>query len=157
MRVNDAIAGLLFLVAGLAIALTAMRLPAMPGQPYGAATFPVLIGGGFVLVALVLIAQGLAGWRSLSGIQLHDWGRSPRALLRIALTVVVVILYILFSDSLGFVPSAFLALLALFLALGVGPLAAAGVAVLATLVIQQAFGVLLRVPLPRNDFLGFLW
>lgn len=157
MKVNDAIAGVLFLALGLAVIAAAMQFPAMPGQPYGAATFPMLIGGGFVVVALVLIGQGIAGWRALPGIVAGDWGRSPRAMLRMALTIVLVVLYIAFSDRLGFVVSAFLVLMTLFLALGVRPLLAAAVAVLATLVIQQSFGVLLRVPLPRNDFLQFLW
>lgn len=157
MQVNDAIAGVLFLALGVAVIAAAMQFPAMPGQPYGAATFPLLIGGGFVAVSLVLIVQGVAGWRELPGFVAGDWGRSPRAILRMALTVALVVLYIAFSDWLGFVASSFLVLITLFLALGVRPLISAGVAALATLVIQQAFGVLLRVPLPRNDLLQFLW
>ena len=157
MKVNDAFAGVLFLVFGLAVIATAMQLPPMPGQPYGASTFPALIGGGFVLIALVLIAKGVAGWRELPGIVATDWGRSPRALFRIALTIALVILYIAFSEWLGFTASSFLVLVTLFLALGVRPLPAIAVAILATLVIQQAFGVWLRVPLPRNQLLGFLW
>ena len=157
MRINDAIAGVLFLALGLAIIAAAMQFPAMPGQPYGAATFPLLIGGGFVVVSLVLIVQGVAGWRDIPGFLPGDWGRSPRAMLRMALTIALVALYIAFSEWLGFVVSSFLVLVTLFLALGVRPLVAIGVAVLATLVIQQSFGVLLRVPLPRNDFLQFLW
>ncbi len=157
MRINDAIAGVMLLVFGLAVAALALQLPAMSGQPYGAATFPVLIGAGFVLVALALIAKGVAEWRSLPGVAASEWGRSPRAWFRMALTVVLVVLYIAFSDSLGFAPSSFLMLVLLFLALRVKWLLAAGIAVLATLVIQQAFGVVLRVPLPRSELLGFLW
>ena len=74
-----------------------------------------------------------------------------------ALTIVLVILYIAFSDLLGFTISSFLVLLVLFLAMRVRPVTALVVAVIATLVIQQAFGVVLRVPLPRSDLLGFLW
>ena len=157
MRINDAIAGALLLVFGLAVAAMAMQFPAMPGQPYGAATFPVLIGAGFVLVALALIAKGILEWRSLPGVDASDWGRSGRAWFRMALTVLLVILYIAFSDWLGFAVSSFLVLVVLFLALEVRPVLAVGIAVLATLVIQQAFGVLLRVPLPRSELLAFLW
>ncbi len=157
MKVSDAIVGVLFLAFGLAVGAMAWRLPDMPGQPYGAATFPLLIGSGFVLVSLALIVKGVADWQSLPGVLATDWGRSPRALLRMALTILLVILYIAFSDRLGFTASSFLLLLVLLLAMQVHPLMAVAVAVVATLVIQQAFGVLLRVPLPRSDFLGFLW
>lgn len=157
MRVNDAIAGALILAFGLALVAMSWGFPAIPGQPYGAATFPLLIGGGFALVGLALIAKGVAGWRSLPGIDISDWGRSPVAIFRIVLTIAVVILYIAFSDMLGFILSSFLLLTTLFFALQVRPLAAIGVAIVATVVIQQAFGVLLRVPLPRSDAFAFLW
>lgn len=157
MKVSDAVAGVLFLAFGLAVIVAALGLPEMPGQPYGAATFPALIGAGFVVVSLPLIARGVADWRSLPGIVATEWGRSPRIVLRMALAVGMVILYILFSDRLGFTLSSFLVLMALFLAMRVGLLTSVLVAIAATLVIQQAFGVLLRVPLPRSDVLGFLW
>ena len=157
MRINDAIAGVLFLAFGLAVAVMALQLPEMPGQPYGAATFPVLIGGGFILVALALIAKGIADWSSLPGISASDWGRSRRAWFRIALTILLVALYIAFSDQLGFMLSSFLVLLVLFLARRVRPMLAVAVAIIATLVVQQSFGVLLRVPLPRSELLTFLW
>ena len=157
MRVNDALAGALFIVAGLVIILTAMQMPAMPGQPYGAATFPLVVGGGFILVSLALIASGIAGWRETPGVVATDWGRSGAALFRMALTVVLVVLYIAFSRALGFTLSSFLVLVTLFLALRVNPLIAIPVAAVATLAIQQAFGVALRVPLPRSDLFGFLW
>ena len=157
MRINDAVAGVLLLVFGLALIAAAMQFPAMPGQPYGAATFPVLIGGGFVLVSLALIARGVLDWRSLPGVTAAGWGRSRRAWARMALTVLLVVLYIAFSDRLGFAASSFLVLVLLFFALQVRPVLAVGIAALATLVIQQAFGVVLRVPLPRSDLFGFLW
>ena len=157
MRINDAIIGALLLVFAIAIVATAMQLPAMPGQPYGAATFPVLIGAGFGLVSLALIARGIAEWRSVPGYAAAEWGRSPRVWFRMALTVLLVALYIAFSDSLGFAVSSFLVLVLLLLALQVRAWMAVGIAALATLVIQQAFGVLLRVPLPRSDLFGFLW
>ena len=157
MRISDAIAGALLLAFGLAVIAMAVQLPDMPGQPYGAATFPVLIGAGFVLVSLALIAKGIADWRSLPGISATSWGRSPRAWFRIGLTLLVVALYIAFSDALGFAASSFLVLVSLLLALRVRAIVAVAVAVVATLAIQQSFGVLLRVPLPRSDLFAFLW
>ena len=157
MRVNDAIAGALVLAFGLGLVAMSWGFQAIPGQPYGAATFPLLIGGGFGLTGLALIAKGVAGWRSLPGIDISDWGRSPVAIFRIVLTIALVILYIAFSERLGFILGSFLLLTTLFFALRVNPLVAISVAVVATVAIQQAFGVLLRVPLPRSDIFAFLW
>ncbi|HET7408689.1 MAG TPA: tripartite tricarboxylate transporter TctB family protein [Paracoccaceae bacterium] len=157
MKSNDAIAGALCLVFGLVLIVISSGFPAIPGQPYGAATFPVLIGVGFVLVSLALIVKGVAGWRELPGIAAEGWGRSPGALLRMALTIALIILYILFSGTLGFVPTSFLVLITLFLVLKVRPLLAIVIAVLVTVAMQQAFGIGLRVPLPRNEFFLFLW
>jgi hypothetical protein len=74
-----------------------------------------------------------------------------------ALTVALVILYNAFSEALGYVVISFLVLVTLFLALKVRPVPAILIALAATLAIQQAFGVGLRVPLPRSEFLRFLW
>ena len=157
MRISDAIAGALFLAFGLAIIAAAWQFPSMPGQPYGAATFPVLIGAGFVLVSLVLIAKGVLEWKTLPGFQAAAWGRSPLVLFRMLLTVLLVVLYIAFSERLGFIPSSFLLLVVLFFAMRVRPVLAVSIAIVATLAIQQSFGVALRVPLPRGGFFDFLW
>lgn len=157
MRINDAIAGVLFLAFGLVVIAMSWQFPSIPSQPYGASTFPVLIGSGFVLVSLVLIFKGVTEWATLPGFETTEWGRSRRALLRMALTVLLVVLYIAFSEQIGFILSSFLVLVTLLLATRVRPLVSVAVALVATVAIQQAFGVVLRVPLPRSEFLNFLW
>jgi putative tricarboxylic transport membrane protein len=157
VKVNDAIVGALLLAFGLAVVAWSWRFPAIPGQAYGAATFPVLIGAGLAGLSLVMIARGAAGWRIVPGVVLSGWGRSARSWFNVGLTTLAIVAYILVSDALGFVPTSFLILLVLFLALGVRWVTAVLAAALATLLIQQAFGVLLRVPLPRSDLLAGLW
>ena len=157
MRINDAITGALLLAFGLAVIAMSWQFPEIPGQPYGAATFPLLIGIGFVLVSLVLMANGVGAWRSRAGTATPATGHSRAALFRMLLTVGLVVLYIAFSERLGFTLSSFLVLVTLFLALRVAAWIAVPVAILATLVIQQSFGVLMRVPLPRSEFFSFLW
>ena len=46
MRVNDAITGFALLAFAIATFAYARTLPAIPGQDYGAAVFPMLVAAG---------------------------------------------------------------------------------------------------------------
>jgi putative tricarboxylic transport membrane protein len=150
MRVNDAILGALFLAFGGALIATAQTFPPMHGQPYGASTFPTVVGAGFVVLSLFLILSGIGSWRETAGVTLSEWGRSPAAWLRLALIVALVLAYIVFSKDLGFLIAGAAVLFGMLLTFRTGPLIALAVAVAAVLVVQQVFGGLLRVPLPRG-------
>ena len=67
------------------------------------------------------------------------------------------VFYILCADTVGFIVCSVLVLLALQWALGVRPLLALGVALLATLVIHACFYKLLRVPLPWGWLQPIAW
>ena len=62
--------------------------------------------------------------------------------------IVAIAAYVLLGDALGFVVVAPAILVGLFVVFGVRPLHAAGLAVVASLVIWYVFYKLLRVPLP---------
>jgi putative tricarboxylic transport membrane protein len=68
-----------------------------------------------------------------------------------------VVFYILAANQLGFLPTAFLMLVALFKALQVKWSRALLVAVIATLVVHFAFYKLLRVPLPWGILTPWAW
>jgi putative tricarboxylic transport membrane protein len=68
-----------------------------------------------------------------------------------------VIFYIAFANSLGFLPTSFLMLLALFKALGVSWRRNLIVALVATFVVHFAFYKLLRVPLPWGVLTPWAW
>ena len=59
MRVNDAVIGAALVLFALAMIWYTRTFPAMPGQHYGPALFPVLIGIGLLLTGVVLIVSGL--------------------------------------------------------------------------------------------------
>jgi cell division protein FtsW (lipid II flippase) len=86
-----------------------------------------------------------------------DWARSPVGLVGFGAAIALVVAYIVLENRLGFVPTAALIIFALMLVMQVRWWLAAPLALVATLAIQQSFGRLLLVPLPRNDFLSFLW
>ncbi|ACA18631.1 conserved hypothetical protein [Methylobacterium sp. 4-46] len=151
MRVNDALIGITLLVIAIGVFLYARTLPAIPGQQYGAAAFPMLVAWGLGGCGAMLAVAGARNWQG--AISPAPWMRSPAAWGRLALTLLLVLLYIAGADSLGFVPVSFIILFVMFTMLGGRWWVAALVAVLVTLIVAKSFGNLLLVPLPH----GFLW
>lgn len=151
MRANDAISGLVLILLSFAmIALTA-SFPDFPGQKYGPALFPRILGSGLIICGAVLIWHGLIARRAgAPWAELAPWMREPWRLGSFLLTLGMLVLYILASETVGFIPIALVFLVSLFLWLDVRPLTAALTAVIATAVIHYFFASLLRVPLPRG-------
>ena len=157
MKVNDAVLGLLVTLLGAAVLFAIRGYPKIPGQPVGPALFPGIIATGLCVCGLLLV---LRGWRLRSEepwLVFDDWVRSPRHLLGLAVLLGGVVFYILAADRLGFLPTASVILLALFLVLKVPPGRAVVVAVIAALVVHFAFYKLLRVPLPWGVLQGVAW
>ena len=157
MRMNDAVFGFLLLVLGAAVLAVVQGYPKIPGQAVGPALFPGLIAVGLCIGGLLLIVRGWKERHDGPWLAWDDWVRSPRHVLGFATVVGSVLFYILASEWLGFLPTAALILLALFLVLKVPPGRAVLVAMVATLVIHFAFYKLLRVPLPWGVLKGVAW
>ena len=151
MRANDALSGLVIIVLALAmIALTA-SFPAFPGQKYGPSLFPRILGTGLILCGVLLVAQGVAARRtSAPWITIAPWVREPSRLGSFVLVLAMLLLYILASETVGFIPIALVFLGAMFLWFGVRPLTAVVTAIVATVAIHWFFALMLRVPLPRG-------
>lgn len=157
MRVTDLTLGVLTLLGGIAIYLSAMNFQAIPGQSYGAGTMPRAVALVTVLVGLFMIVKAIRSGDGRFGLQLAEWTRSRAALGRAAIVIVLILGYILVSPLIGFVPTAVVVMVAAMLTLGARLPVALVVSVVAALVIQQSFGKLLLVPLPRSAILSFLW
>jgi putative tricarboxylic transport membrane protein len=157
MKLNDAVFGLLLMLLGGAVLVAVQPYPKIPGQPVGPALFPGLIATGLCIAGVLLV---LRGWRERAHapwLAWDDWVRSPRHVLALVLLLGGIVFYILASSTLGFLLTAPLVLVALFVVLGVPPLRAIGIALLATLLIHFAFYKLLRVPLPWGVLKGIAW
>ncbi|MDJ0389150.1 tripartite tricarboxylate transporter TctB family protein [Roseomonas sp. E05] len=157
MRVNDAVLGLVLLLLASAMIWLTTYFPAFPGQDYGPALFPRLLATGLIVCALLLMLRGLAArrqgepWAALA-----SWWSRPGQVVSFLVMPLAVVAYLLFAETLGFIPLAFALLLALFLWFGERPLRALPVAAAATLLMYWFFGEMMRVPLPRgllNDIL----
>lgn len=149
MRVNDAVTGAVLVLFALAVIGYARTFPAMPGQDYGPALFPTLIGAGFAITGVILIAGGLARRRAEPWFNGGAWLRSRRERASFLAVPGGLLLYILLSDRLGFIPTA-LALLFGWLVLfrGGKPVSSLLIALAVTLVVNFAFTQILLVPLP---------
>lgn len=157
MKLNDFTLGVLLLAGAIAIFLSATQFSAIPGQAYGAATMPKTIALLTFGLGLYMTGRSVAAGARRPAVVIADWARSPASVIGLVVSLALIVFYILFSDLIGFVPTAVFVMAALMLTLRVKPITAILVSIVAAVIVQQAFGRLLLVPLPRNTFLGFLW
>lgn len=151
MRANDAINGLILVLLSVAMIALTSSFPDFPGQPYGPSLFPRVLGTLLTICGGLLIWRGLAARRTgARWVDMAPWTREPWRVGSFFLMLVSLLVYILFSETIGFIPVAFVILIALFLWFGVRPLTAIVTAVVATLLIHWFFATMLRVPLPRG-------
>ena len=146
MKLNDAVWGVLLLALAGAVLWNIQGFPRIPGQNIGPAAFPGLLAVLLAACAVLLIVRG-----ARAGAPRGSWGawlRSPHHVGNFALTVGAIVFYIVVVDRLGFLVTAALILLALFLKLRVRPLIAVVVSLAAVFVIHLVFYKFLRVSLP---------
>jgi len=157
MKVNDALWGLVLLVLGGAVLLAIQGYPKIPGQPVGPALFPGLIAVGLCACGALLVVKGWRARRNGPWLQWEDWVHSPRHVLALAILLGSVILYIVAGTALGFLPTAFVILVAMMAVLRVPLKRNLLIALVATLAVHFMFYKLLRVPLPWGVLTPFAW
>ncbi len=155
MKVNDAIVGTCLVALAIAILVHIQAYPLIPGQNYGPALFPGVIAVGLIACGGLLIRRGFHKRGPL--VSLATWMRDPSLVTNFLAICAVLVFYIAVAGTLGFIPTATICLVALFLKLRVRPLPAIVVAIVATLVIHTLFYKLLRVPLPWGVLAPVLW
>ena len=157
MKFNDAVFGVILLLFAAAMIGYTRSFPGMPGQDYGPALFPVLIGLGMGATGIVLIVGGVKRRRSEPFVAFADWVSSPRHLGNFAAILGGLLLYILLSDWLGFIVSSVLLLTGLLIKLRGRFVSSFAIALATTLVVHLAFTRLLLVPLPWGLLEPFAW
>ncbi len=158
MRFNDAVLGLVILVFGAAVALYAdLTFPDLPGQEFGPAFFPTIIGAVLFGAGVILFIQGIAKRKTVPLIELGEWARMPRHIVNFFLVFAALLAYILFTDSIGFIPVSFVILTVMMVQFGCRWVTALGIGLVATLVIHTAFYKFLLVPLPWGILQPLQW
>lgn len=157
MKLHDAIFGLLFLALGVAVLFGIQGFPRIPGQPVGPALFPGLIAAGLCVAGVLLVVRGLRSQAGQPWLAWDAWVRSPRHVAALLVLLGSVLFYIAAADALGFLPTAALILLLLFVVLRVPVPRALLLAVAAAFAIHFVFYKLLRVPLPWGVLTPYAW
>lgn len=142
MQVTGRMTGGVLVGLGAAAAWFGSRLPAVPGQDVGPAAFPMVIGFGLMGCGM-LIALGIG-----RGFEVPEEPAERFPPWRVLVPPALLLFYVLASEGLGFLPTAFVMVLLGALALGARFSLALGVAVAAPILVHLAFAKLLRVPLP---------
>ncbi|QRF69117.1 tripartite tricarboxylate transporter TctB family protein [Ponticoccus alexandrii] len=151
MKFNDRMIGLLAILGGLAIIAGTFGFRAVPGQQFGSAFFPRIVGVATILAGFVQIIVATPG----PFLRIADDLRNRDALCKLAVVAGVVI-WLLTVQSLGFLLTTGLLTGALALIFGARPAPAAMVAIGLPILLHLIFSSLLRVPLPRGVIEGWL-
>ncbi|HET6469454.1 MAG TPA: tripartite tricarboxylate transporter TctB family protein [Geminicoccaceae bacterium] len=158
MRVNDAVFGGALVLGALALVVHAQTFPDMPGQRFGPALFPTLIGIGFGLCGLSLLWAGLVRREVPGVILVPEWMRSQGEILDVLLVLGGLVVLILVWDHTGFLIGATLYSGLLISRFRHGRVASSlAMAFVACLVIDFAFRRWLLVPLPLGPLTGIVW
>ncbi|MDO9143798.1 tripartite tricarboxylate transporter TctB family protein [Rhodoferax sp.] len=157
MKINDVLSGLLIGSFGAAIYLHARSFPPLPGQNVGPNMFPQLIATGLMICAMFLVFRGVKTLGTEGWITLPGWLGQGRIALGFLLIPLVLVFYVAVSESLGFLPTAVILLMTLFLVFKVRLRTAIVVAVLGALCIHTLFYKLLKVPLPWGLLKSVAW
>jgi putative tricarboxylic transport membrane protein len=153
VRLADAATGVLCILVALAAGVVAWSFPAIPGQEYGAATFPVLIASGLGICGALLL--GRAALRL--GPDAADLQMPASTLWKGAAIVGLGFFYVFAATPIGFVPVMAVLLLAALLLYGTRLVVAVPVAIISTLLVHFVFYKLLRVPLPWGVLQPWAW
>ncbi len=153
VRIADAATGVLCILVALAAGIVAWSFPAIPGQEYGAATFPVVIASGLGICGAVLLGRAVLRLGPDAG----SLGIPAGTLWKGAAVVGLALVYVFAAEPIGFVPVMAVVLLGALLLYGTRVAIAVPVAILATLLVHFVFYKLLRVPLPWGVLLPWAW
>ena len=148
MRFNDAVFGVVLIGFAAVIAFATMEFPDMPGQAYGPALFPRLLAAGFAISGALLVLSGVRNRATQPVAEFDPWARSARGLAAFGVTLGSLLLYILVSEWLGFIPTAFLTVAAVMITLRGRWVSSLLIAAAVTIFVHQIFYGVLLVPLP---------
>lgn len=157
MRFNNAVPGVILILFAIAEIVYTTTFPRLFGQDYGPNLFPILIGIGLLVCGAILVVQGIAERGTVPVADIGGWAQDRGNLLNVALLLGSILLYILVSDAVGFIPLSLLILTTLLVRFGSSLGASLVIATATTFVIHTLFAKVLLVPLPWGIMLPIAW
>jgi len=155
---SDRLWGCLWSLFGLAVFWRAQSFPILPGQAYGSALMPGIIGAGLFLCGLALVVGDLRRHPRPPLLRFEAEVRDRARLLDAGAVVAGLAAFILLADRLGFLITATAIVGGLIRRFrGGGTLSAFAIALAAVLLVDRLFRVLLLVPLPLGPLPYLPW
>ena len=153
MRVSDAALSVLLLLGGVALVAVSWSFPDLPGQDYGASTFPLAIGVALFGLGVAAAVVALRAGR-VTMVRWEGWGLDAGSWLRLAVLLALVVGYILLSPVVGFLLTGGALLFGLLMTFRAPLLVSAATTPVAIVAVWWVFDGLLRVPLPTMSIAG---
>jgi putative tricarboxylic transport membrane protein len=150
MRLNDAVIGLTLIIFGGAVLFHTRGFPELEEGYPGPSLFPNVLAILFMITGIVLVLQGIRSRKPLAAVERHLLG--GKGLANILAVLAAIVMYIFFSESLGFLAISFLLLFLLMKWLRAATFLCLCMACGVTLGIYVLFAKLLLVPLPWGLF-----
>lgn len=148
MQLDDRVIGVAAVIGGIAVIAGTFGFREVPGQQFGSAFFPRIVGSALMVVGAVLClsAKGHGPWVAIPG-----WWKERSAFSSIAV-LAAGIFWLLAVQHLGFLATTFVTMTILMVSAGGRLLISLLISAGMTLLLHLVFAILLRVPLP----FGFL-
>lgn len=139
--------------ARLGALLTSQAFGGLATSRFGPMFFPVLLLAALTVVSLALaVLRPRAGDAAASDAAVVAMAYPPGAAWRFAEVLIWIALYVALAETIGFVLTAGVLLVAYLMRLGTRPLIAATITLMLVPAMYHVFAVILRVPLPRGLF-----
>ena len=147
MRFNDAVIGIFTILLGVIILIHVQSFPMQEGGRPGPALFPSALSILMIICGLVLIPGGLKSKAPLAQ-RLPEL--NAKGITNILLLLAGIVFYVFASETIGFLLTSFLVMVALMYMLKARLKMAIPVAIITTVCIYGIFNKFLMVPLPRG-------
>lgn len=148
MRLDDRLTGALLVLLGIAVAIAARGIPAVPGTTFGPDLLPTIIGVALAVCGGVICLGGVRAAAPGPWLDLSDWRGRTCGIIGAVWAIGGTILGVVYLQAIGFPLFAFGFALPLMLLMGAKPLVSAVVSAVVALVAFAIFSYLLLVPLP---------
>jgi putative tricarboxylic transport membrane protein len=160
MESKDHYCGIVLMLFGGWIAWEASSFPALAGMPYGPGLFPTIAALGMSICGVLILFTSLIKRRKSTeplDQKPPAGGKAGRPLFNSLAVILMVVLYALFLNTLGFHVISFFMLTVLFIVLQVHWITTIILAVGVTVGVHFIFYSVLHVPLPWGLMERFAW